>query len=198
MNMRRACACECPCACVCVAQRHAVADVVGACAQSSMPYARVATPTSEVLDAAVAEVCKYAPDNEGVDLLRRSLQKFYARTLGERDFGLFEAVHLGLRLPLVTPLVEVMTLNTLGTRRFKTLAEASADGHDGPATWDSKVDKFDMRRALVAADKRRAVALSEVEHTSLYEFHRVCIRLRRPRIYRARMWMGVRGAPGLG
>ena len=125
----------------------------------------------EVLDAAVAEVCKYAPDNQGVDLLRRSLQKFYARTLGERDFGLFEAVHLGLRLPLVIPLIDVVTVNTLGTRRFKTQAEMSGEGLDGPATWDSKVDKFDKRRALLAADKRRVIKASEIEHVSLYEFY---------------------------
>ena len=57
----------------------------------------------EVLRVAVDQVCKYEPEHQGTDLLRRSLQKVFARTLGERDFGIFEAVHLGLRLPLVFP-----------------------------------------------------------------------------------------------
>ena len=39
----------------------------------------------EVLRCAVDEVCRYEPENEGVDLLRRSLQKVFARTIGDRD-----------------------------------------------------------------------------------------------------------------
>ena len=39
----------------------------------------------EVLRDAIGEVCKYSVEGEGQDLLRRSLQKFYARTLGGRD-----------------------------------------------------------------------------------------------------------------
>ena len=74
-----------------------------------------------------------------MDLLRRSLQRFYARTLGERDYGIFEAVHLGLRLPLVLPLAPVVSLNTLGSRRVKTPAELRDAGPDAPMHWDSKV-----------------------------------------------------------
>ena len=44
-------------------------------------------------------------------------------------------------------------------------------GPECPATWDSKVDKFDKRRALVAGKKRCAVGAEEVEHVSLYEFY---------------------------
>ena len=46
----------------------------------------------ELLRAVVDEVGKYTPENEGIDLLRKTLQKVYARTLGDRDYGLFEAV----------------------------------------------------------------------------------------------------------
>ena len=47
-----------------------------------------------------------------MDLLRQSLQKVFARTLGDRDFHLFEAVHLGLGLPQVFELLPTVTLNT--------------------------------------------------------------------------------------
>ena len=40
----------------------------------------------------VEEVCKYSREGEPLDLLRRSLQKFYARTLGERDYSMFETL----------------------------------------------------------------------------------------------------------
>ena len=55
----------------------------------------------DVLRDSVDEVCKYTKDGEPLDLLRASLQKFYARTLGERDYTIFEARFLGLRLPMV-------------------------------------------------------------------------------------------------
>ena len=49
-------------------------------------------------------------------MLRKSLQKVFAKTLGDRDYGIFEVVHIGLRLPLVFPLAETVTLNTSGAR----------------------------------------------------------------------------------
>ena len=55
----------------------------------------------EVLRSAMEEVCKYEHEDGVTDLLRRSLQKCFSRTIGERDYGIFEAAHLGLRLPLV-------------------------------------------------------------------------------------------------
>ena len=55
---------------------------------------------AEVLRLAVDQVCKYESEGSGVDLLRKSLQKVYSRTLGDRDFSIFEVVHLGLRLLL--------------------------------------------------------------------------------------------------
>ena len=58
------------------------------------------------------EVCKYEPENEGVDMLRKSLQKLFAKTLGDRDYGVFEAVHTGLRLPLVFSLAACVSLST--------------------------------------------------------------------------------------
>ena len=74
---------------------------------------------NEVLKDAVDEVCTYVPEGEGQDLLRRSIQKFFARSLGERDFHAFEAVQLGLQLPLVIPLMPVVSLNTAGSRPLK-------------------------------------------------------------------------------
>ena len=85
----------------------------------------------DVLRAAVDEVCKFEPDNAGVDMLRKSLQKVFAKTLGDRDYGIFEVVHIGIRLPLVYLLAEAVTLNTSGARVLnrKDLVQAAA-GHE--------------------------------------------------------------------
>ena len=80
----------------------------------------------EVLRGAMEEVCKYMPEDGVTDLLRRSFQKCFARTIGERDYGIFEAAHLGLRLPLVFPLLPMVSLSTLGTRAFQDAPAAAA------------------------------------------------------------------------
>ena len=54
-----------------------------------------------------------------------------------------------LHLPLVFPLAEVVSLNTSGARALKSRQQLRDAKDDAPATWDSKVDKFDNRRALV-------------------------------------------------
>ena len=68
---------------------------------------------ADVLSAAVDEVCKYEAEGEGADMLRKAVQKTFAKTMGDRDFGISETVHLGLRLPLVFSLMEVVSLNTM-------------------------------------------------------------------------------------
>ena len=88
------------------------------------------------------EVCKYGKEGAEVDLLRQSLQKVFARTLGDRDFTLFEAVHLGLGLPQVFELLPTVSLNTYGTKTLKPHHVVAAQGEDEPITYDSKVDKF--------------------------------------------------------
>ena len=140
----------------------------------------------EVLKDAVHEVCTYVPENKGMDLLKRSLQKFYARTLGGRDFGLWEAVHLGLRLPLVFPLMETVPLNTAGARRVRTNAAMQNAGDDEPVVEYSKVDKFDKRLELLnrmsIGRSARDALVAELRYMSLYEFywkfyvdrHRIC------------------------
>ena len=129
----------------------------------------------EVLKDAVHEVCTHVPENKGMDLLRRSLQKFYARAVGGRDFGIWEAVHLGLRLPLVFPLMETVPLNTTGARRMKNEAEMQKGGDDEAVHWDSKVDKFDKRLELLnrmsLGRGARDALVDELRHMSLYEFY---------------------------
>jgi hypothetical protein len=113
-----------------------------------------------------------------VDYLRKALQKFYSKSIGGRDFSMFEAVHLGLDLPFVFPLMPVVSLNTLGSRRLKTAAEMERDGggDDAPVSWESKVDKFDKRLAITRkqfakdGDAKLAEMEACVRDTSLYEF----------------------------
>ena len=123
---------------------------------------------------AVDEVCHYVPEGEGSDLLRRSIQKFFARSLGERDYHAYEAVQLGLQLPLVIPMLPIISLNTTGSRPLKPWRELSgADREDAPVHYDSRVDKFNKRLQLVRGQRQKgdlSVTLEEVRHVSLYEF----------------------------
>ena len=127
----------------------------------------------EVLRDAVDEVCTFVPEGENADFLRRTIQKFFARVLGERDYHLYEAVPLGLQLPQVVPLMPVVSLNTTGSRPLKTHAVLKSEGEDAPVHYDSKVDKFNKRLAIVR--KQRAagnlsVDEAEVRDLSLFEF----------------------------
>ena len=133
----------------------------------------------DTLRAAAEEVCKYTGEGEPVDIFRKALQKFYAKSIGERDFGMFEAVHLGLRLPTVFPLMPVISLNTLGSRRMKTAAEMEhqGGGDEAVVSWESKIDKFDKRLALVRKQYQKAGAAkgaeveAQIRDVSLYEFY---------------------------
>ena len=82
---------------------------------------------------------------------------------------------MGLRLPLVFPLLEVVTVNTTGARRLKTRAEMRDAGDDGPVAHDSRVDKFDQRLALLNRTAKGRTAASEMagelRYMSLHEFN---------------------------
>ena len=140
-------------------------------------------PVGELLREVVREVCWYAPDGEAGDLFRASLQKFYARTVGGRDYGIFEAMHLGLGLPQVMSLLDVLSLNTGGARAVKPRTKLVALGDDESMVYDSKVDRFDKRGELflrkVGGRKARNQppvgpyneTFKAVQHVSLFEFY---------------------------
>jgi len=128
----------------------------------------------EVLSDAVDDVCRFVPQEQ--DMLRRSIQRFFARTLGERDYHVYEAMHVGLGLPLVVPLLPVVSLNSSGARAMKqgpALAHATSDAL---VHYDSKIDKFDQRRSIFMDQfktnpQQLEKVLEEVAHVSLYEFY---------------------------
>jgi hypothetical protein len=134
-------------------------------------------PMKEVLRGAVDEICKYTKEGEPLDLMRKSLQKVYTKTLGGRDYGIFEAVHLGLGLPLVFPLMNVETLNTDGVRAAKSGKHLKELQPGQPAVWDSKTDKFNkrlhwLRKSFpkeLSAEMREAKEV-HMRDLSLYEF----------------------------
>ena len=109
------------------------------------------------------------------DLLRQSLQKVFARTLGSRDYPIFEAVHLGLGLPQVFELLPTVTLNTYGTRALKPKHVIDEQDQDQPISYDSKVDKFDRRLETLRKQNRGlrdpAITEAEIRDVSLYEFY---------------------------
>ncbi len=102
--------------------------------------------------------------------MKLALQKFYSKTLGERDYGIFEATYLGMRLPLIFPLLPVVSLNTSGTRQLRKITEPLIDDDDKPITLDSKLDLFEKRRHLILADDKCKVTQEEVRWCSWYEF----------------------------
>ena len=107
-------------------------------------------------------------------MLRRSIQKFFARALGERDYHLYEAVPLGLQLPQVIPLLPVASLPTSGHRALKSAAHLKDKGEEEPVTWDSKIDHFDKRLSIVRKQRELgdlSIAEEEIRDVSLYEFY---------------------------
>ena len=107
------------------------------------------------------------------DFLRRSIQRFFARSLGERDFHAYEAVQLGLQLPLVIPMMPVVSLNTSGSRPLKPTRMTKYLGDGESLHYDSKVDKFNKRLELVTkqiSDGIKDVSAAELQHLSMYEF----------------------------
>ena len=58
---------------------------------------------------------------------------------------MYEAVHVGLGLPLVVPLMPVVTLNTSGARALKSRDVLKDASPNTPVHYDSKLDKFDNR-----------------------------------------------------
>ena len=120
-------------------------------------------PMREVLRDAVEEVCKYTKDGEAMDLMRMGLQKFFSKTLGGRDYGIFEAVHVGLGLPLIFPLLPVDALNTQGARVLKSGQHLAGLPDGDKAVWDSQLDKFDQRLALLRRGWHRREPAKRVE-----------------------------------
>jgi hypothetical protein len=128
----------------------------------------------DLLKDAVDEVCTYLPEGEGNDFLRRSIQKFFARTMGERDFHAFEAVQLGLQLPLVMPLMPVVSLNTSGSRPLKSWSVLQSAGPNEPVHYDSRVDKFNKRLQFVrrqCTGEELKQWEGEIRDVSLFEFY---------------------------
>ena len=84
-------------------------------------------------------------------------------------------MHVGLGLPLVVPLLPVVTLNTGGARALKPAAVLKDAPPDTPVHYDSKLDKFDQRRQIFCRQYSQhpevlSTVLAAVKNVSLYEF----------------------------
>jgi len=136
----------------------------------------------EVLGAAAGEVCKYADESEGGDLLRQTLLKVFSKTLGSRDYSTFEAVYLGLGLPLVLELMPTVSVNTYGTRsvRPESVIRADPEGVHARLTYDSKLDQFDHRRQLWRKQFKGFKGKPEIEEGELraLSFYEYCWKYR--------------------
>ena len=58
-------------------------------------------------------------------------------------------MQIGLNLPLVIPLMPVISLNTAGARPLRCYHELKDADDDAPVHYDSRVVKFDKRFKLV-------------------------------------------------
>lgn len=129
----------------------------------------------EIVQDAMQEVSKFTKETTGVDFLKESVKKFYAKTLGGRTYGIFEAVHLGLGLPLVLPLMPIETLSVWGARRLKSRKEQLSEGVEDPMMWhDNKLDLFDKRLSLVRQQPKGDCTEERVKAircVSLYDFY---------------------------
>ena len=128
---------------------------------------------ADTLNAAVDEVLKYSSEEPGVYLLQRALQKVFARTLGGRDYSMFESVFLGLGLPQVFELMPTVSLNTYGYRVLKPASVTAKQEYHESVVYDSKVDKFDKRLELLRLNGCGAnhdIRPDELRDLSLYEF----------------------------
>ena len=108
--------------------------------------------------AVVEYVTKYAAkacDDVLVD--QRSVSRVsYIGSSGDREFGIVEAVHLGLGLPLCLPLLPTVPLNTFGTRLVKPSWVIRNQGADEALTYDSRIDRFDKLLDGVLVEQRPA------------------------------------------
>ena len=88
---------------------------------------------------------------------------------------------MGLNLPLVLSQVPVVSLNTLGTRRVKTLAEQRRDklGEKDDVLHESRLDRFDRRLASVNRQFAKKTAKSPHD---IYRVIKHCLAAR-PRIF---------------
>ena len=68
----------------------------------------------EIMREAMEEVSQHGECNGHSDFLAKSVQKFYSKTLGGRSYGIFEAVHLGLGLPMVVSMLPSEMLSVWG------------------------------------------------------------------------------------
>ena len=130
-----------------------------------------------MLKGAVDEVYKYADESEGGDLLRQTLMKVFSKTLGGRDYSTFEAVYLGLGLPLVLEFMPTVSVNTYGTRSLRPDSVIRSDplGEDARLTYDAKLDHFDRRRQIWRTKYYKfkgepPIAEEELRAISFYEF----------------------------
>ena len=61
----------------------------------------------------------------------------------------------------------------MGVRRLRPAREIEAAGDDAPLTYDSRVDKFDLRHTFLKGARRGSpgrIELDELRHISMYEF----------------------------
>ena len=105
----------------------------------------------EVLSGAVDDVCRFVSREQ--DILRRCIRSLFVRSLGERDYHVYEAVHVGLGFPYVFPLLLAVSLNTSGGARFEVTSDTlrfrlgGYDGilvkHDAAGLWFLRITRND-------------------------------------------------------
>ena len=92
------------------------------------------------------DVEQYEVEDGHVDLWRRTIQKFYNRVIGNRDYTLFEVVRYGIRLPpILSSFGEVHNASVSSWRALKPAHTMQYQTEDEAATTMNKLEIFSAR-----------------------------------------------------
>ena len=124
----------------------------------------------KLMEDVVNNVCEWVPE-DGHDLWRRTIMKFYTRLLGNRDYSLFEVAHFGLRLPGV--LSSFGAVDSVGISNWSSVKRGRAlqftQAHER-CTNLSKLEIFNHRSSFERPSTVSEAALRDI---SFYAFWRL-------------------------
>ena len=117
------------------------------------------------------DVERYEHEDGHVDLWRRTIQKFYNRVIGNRDYTLFEVVRYGIRLPpILSSFGDVHNASVSSWRALKPAKTLRFQGDDDAATTMNKMEMFSVRATL---KRPRTIREDDLRNLSFYAFWRL-------------------------
>ena len=113
----------------------------------------------------------YEREDGHVDLWRRTIQKFYNRVIGNRDYTLFEVVRYGIRLPPI--LSSFGEVHNASLSSWKALKPAKAIRFLGEEEDVRTMNKMEMFSARATLKRPRTISENDLRNLSFYAFWRL-------------------------